>query len=79
MSNEGVDWSAFEFAMFNASFLHGEAVFKDEPRMPLQAVLDNLDDGMTPDEVASAYQIDQQLVTAVKEFAESQRLANPVR
>jgi hypothetical protein len=43
--------------------------------MPAQAVLDNLDDGMTPDAVAKAHQIDVRLVMGVKPFAESQHLA----
>lgn len=38
------------------------------PRVPVQAVLDNLDDGMTPDAVAKAYQIDVRLVMGVKQF-----------
>jgi uncharacterized protein (DUF433 family) len=52
--------------------------FKEEPRMPVQAVLDNLDDGMSPDDVAKAYQIELRLVTGVKQFAESQRFAHSV-
>ena len=47
--------------------------------MPVQAVLDNLDNGMTPDAVAKAYRIELRLVAGVKHFAESQRLAHPVR
>jgi uncharacterized protein (DUF433 family) len=74
-----VDWSKFDLAMTDPRYLHGAPVFKDEPRMPVQAVLDNLDDGMTPDAVAKSYQIDLHLVTAVKQFAESQRVAHPVR
>ena len=74
-----MDWSKFDLAMTNPRYLHGVPVFKDEPRVPVQAVLDNLDDGMTPDAVAMAYQIDVRLVKAVKQFAESQRLAHPVR
>jgi uncharacterized protein (DUF433 family) len=50
--------------------LHGAPVFKEEPRMPVQAVLDNLDDGMSPDDVAKAYRIELRLVTSVKQFAE---------
>jgi uncharacterized protein (DUF433 family) len=65
--------------MTDPRYLHGTPVFKDEPRMPVQAVLDNLDDGMTPDTVAKAYQIDLRLVMAVKQYAESQRLAHSVR
>ena len=74
-----MDWSKFDLAMTDPRYLHGAPVFKDEPRMPVQAVLDNLDDGMPPDAVAKAYQIDVRLVTGVKQFAESQRLAHPVR
>jgi uncharacterized protein (DUF433 family) len=71
-----MDWSKFDLAMTDARYLNGTPVFRDEPRMPVQAVLDNLDDGMTPDAVARAYQIDLCLVVAVKQFAESQRLAH---
>ena len=73
-----MDWSKFDFAMTDPGYLHGAPVFKDEPRMPVQAVLDNLNDGMTPDAVAKAYQIDLRLVAGVKEFAESQRFAHSV-
>jgi hypothetical protein len=34
---------------------------------------------MTPEQIAKAWQIDPRLVAAVKEFAESQRLARPAR
>jgi uncharacterized protein (DUF433 family) len=46
--------------------------------MPVQAVLDNLDDGMIPDAIAKSYQIDLRLVLAVKQYAESQRLAHSI-
>ena len=59
-------------------YLHATPVFKDEPHMPVQAVLDNLADGMSPDAVANAYQIDLRLVNSVKQFAESQRFAHSV-
>jgi uncharacterized protein (DUF433 family) len=65
--------------MSDRRYLHGAPVFRDEPRMSVQAVLDNLNDGMTPEAVASAYEIDLRLVIGVKEFAESQRLAHSVR
>jgi uncharacterized protein (DUF433 family) len=74
-----MDWSKFDLAMIDPPYLHGEPVFRDEPRMPVQAVLDNLDDGMTPREVAQAYQIDLRLVAAVQQFAESERFAHLVR
>jgi uncharacterized protein (DUF433 family) len=64
--------------MTGPRYLHGVPVFRHEPRMPVQAVLNNLDDGMSPEAVAEAYQIDVRLVTTVKQFAESQRLAHSV-
>ena len=73
-----MDWSTFDLAMTDPRYLHGTPVFREEPRMPVQAVLDDLDDGMTPDAVAKAYQIDLRLVTAVRQFAKSKRLAHSV-
>ncbi len=74
-----MDWSKFDLAMTDPRYLHGAPVFRDEPRMPVQAVLDNLDDGMSPEEVAQAYQLDVCLVVRVQQFAENQKLAHPVR
>lgn len=73
-----MDWSKFNLAMTDPRYLHGAPVFKDEPRMPVQAVLDNLDANKAPEVIAEAYQIDLRLVLGVKKFAESQRVASPV-
>ena len=73
-----MDWSKFDLAMADPRYLHGTPVFKEAPRMPVQAVLDNLDDGMSPEAVANAYQIEVRLVAGVKQFAESQRFAHSV-
>ncbi len=74
-----MNWSKFELAMTDPEFQGGSPVFKDDPRMPVQTVLDNLDDGMTPEQIAKAWRIELRLVASVKQFAESQRLAHPVR
>lgn len=71
-----MDWSKFDLVMRDPRYLHGLPVFRDEPRMPVQAVLDSLDEGMTPEAVANAYQIDLSLVTGLQRFAESQPLAH---
>jgi uncharacterized protein (DUF433 family) len=73
-----VDWAKFELAMTDPRYFHGVAVFRDEPRMPVQAVLDNLDDGMSLEDIAMAYEINVVLVEAVRHFAKSQRLAHSV-
>jgi uncharacterized protein (DUF433 family) len=74
-----MNWSEFDLAMADPRFQSGAPVFKDDPRMPVQTVLDNLDDGMTPEQVAKAWDIEPLLVAGVRHFAESQRLARPVR
>ena len=73
-----MDWSKFDLAMTDPRYLHGAPVFKDEPRMPVQAVLDNLDADKAPEVIAEAYQIDVRLVLGVKQFVESQRVARAV-
>jgi uncharacterized protein (DUF433 family) len=71
-----MDWSKFDLAMTDLRYLNGAPVFKEEPRMPVQTVLE---DGMTPEAIAKAWQIDLRLVAGVKQFAQRQRLARPVR
>lgn len=71
-----MDWSKFDLAMTDPQYLSGEPAFKEEP---VQTVLDNLEDGMTPEQIAKAWQIDLRLVAGVKQFAESERIAHPVR
>jgi uncharacterized protein (DUF433 family) len=74
-----MDWSKFDLAMSDPRYLSGAPVFREEPRMPVQTVLDNLEDGMTPEAIAKAWKIDLRLVAGVKDFAESQHLARSVR
>ena len=44
--------------------------------MPVQAILDNLDYGVTVDEVAEQFEIRRELVQAVMDYAHDQRLAH---
>jgi uncharacterized protein (DUF433 family) len=74
-----MDWSKFDLALTDPRYLSGAPVFKDDPRMPIQTVLDNLEDGMTPEEVATAWKIELRLVLGVQQFAEGQRIARLVR
>jgi uncharacterized protein (DUF433 family) len=72
-----MDWSKFDLAMADPAICTARRFLK-KSRVPVQAVLDNLDDGMSPDDAAKAYQIELRLVTGVKQFAESQRFAHSV-
>jgi uncharacterized protein (DUF433 family) len=66
--DEAMDWSQFDLAMTDSRYVSGSPVFKEEPRMPVQTVLENLDDGMTPEAIAEAWEIDLRLVSRSKEF-----------
>ena len=78
MNDTGVDWSQFSLGMINEHYWSGGPVFKDEPKMPLQKILGNLEDGMTAEEIAKSWELDLLLVSAVKDFAESQSFARSV-
>lgn len=74
-----MDWSRFDLAMMDPRYQSGAPVFKDDPRMPVQTVHDNLEDGLTPEQIARAWKLDISLVTGVQQFVESQRVARPLR
>ena len=65
--------------MVDPRFQSGAPVFKDDPRMPVETVAENLADGMTPEEIAEAWNVDLRLVAGVQQFLESQKLASPLR
>ena len=74
-----MDWSKFDLAISDPRYQHGAPVYKDEPRMTVQAVADNLQSGKSPERIAEAYQIDLRLVLGTKRFIESQSVvARPV-
>ncbi len=73
-----LDWSKFNLAMSSPNYQSGQPVFKDEPRMTVQAVVDNLED-MAPEEVAAMYKLPLRLVEGTKRFVESQSVvAHPL-
>lgn len=67
-----MNWSKFDLAMTDPRYLHGsEPVYKDEPRVPVRVIAENLEK-FAPEEIAEDYQIDLQLVLGTKRFIESQ-------
>ena len=67
-----MDWTKFDLAKSDPAFQGGKPVYKAEPRMTVQAVADNLEDGMTAEEVAAMYKLDLKLVLRTKHFIQSQ-------
>ena len=67
-----MDWTKFPDANIDPRFIGGEPGFKTEPRMPIKTVTENLDAGLTPEEISSEYHLELRLVLGVKDFIESQ-------
>jgi uncharacterized protein (DUF433 family) len=72
----GTDAATVDMSVMRMPF--GDPVRSRSGLVPVQAVQGNLDDGMSPDDVAKAYRIDLRLVTGARQFAESQGFAHSV-
>jgi len=69
-----MDWSDFELAMRNPNYQGGNAVYKAEPRMTVPAVADNLEDGMSPEDVAKMYKLELKLVLDTQEYMDNHQV-----
>ena len=63
-----LDWSQCPAVESIPGKLSGAWVFKDT-RMPVSIVFENLEDGMTVDEIIEQFDVTREQVTAVLEFA----------
>jgi uncharacterized protein (DUF433 family) len=67
-----VDWAQCALVKSIPDKVSGAPVLK-ATRMPVQAIIDNYDDGLTPIEVAEAFELRLSDVTAILEFVGKQR------
>jgi uncharacterized protein (DUF433 family) len=67
-----VDWRDCALVETIAGKVSGVALLKGT-RMPAQTIVDNIDAGMTPAEVAETWQLDLATVLAIDDFAETYR------
>ena len=63
-----LDWSQCPAVESIPGKVSGAWVFRDT-RMPVQLVFENLEDGMSIDEITEQYDVTQELVKAVIDFA----------
>lgn len=63
-----LDWSQCSAVESIPGKVSGAWVFRDS-RMPVQLVFENLEDGMTIDEITEQYDVTREQVKAVIEFA----------
>lgn len=67
-----VDWRACPLVEQVPGKVSGVPLLKGT-RMPVQTILDNLDYGMSADEVAATWELDPATVRTIYEYAEKQR------
>jgi uncharacterized protein (DUF433 family) len=74
---EQIDWSQCPLIEVNANIQSGAPVLRGT-RMPVQAIIDNFDYGLSVDEISEQFEIPPDRVQAILTYAKSHRVAHPV-
>jgi len=74
---EHTDWSDCPLVEVNPRVQSGAPVLRGT-RMPVMAIVDNFDYGMSVAEIAEQFELPQDRVQAILDYAESHRHAHPV-
>ena len=75
---EKIDWSECPLVEFKPGVQSGAAVLRGT-RMPVNAIVDNFDYGMSAAQIAEQFEIPPERVEAILTYAKSHRIAHPVR
>jgi len=70
-----IDWSMCPIVVARPGYLSGRPALRDDPRVPPETIVDNLDAGETPDDVISNFGLHttREDVLAVYAYAQRQR------
>jgi uncharacterized protein (DUF433 family) len=74
---EQIDWSQCPLVEINPKVQSGAPVLRGT-RMPVSAIVDNFDYGVSVAEISEQFEIPQDLVQAILTYAKSHRVAHPV-
>jgi uncharacterized protein (DUF433 family) len=74
---EQIDWSQCSLIEVNANIQSGAPVLRGT-RMPVQAIIDNFDYGLSVAEISEQFEIPPDRVQAILTYAKSHRVAHPV-
>jgi len=77
-SGEKIDWSGCLLVQVKAEVQSGAPVLRGT-RLPVDAIVDNFDYGVSAVEIAEQFEIPLERVEAVLTYAKSHRIAHPVR
>ena len=76
-----MDWSGCPLVISRPGFISGAPALRDDPRMPADLVIENMDLGESAEDVADNYQLHTppHEVLAIYQYAKRQRALSPVR
>jgi uncharacterized protein (DUF433 family) len=75
-----MDWSGCALVVSRPGYLSGKPALRDDPRVPPEAIVENMDDDMTAQEVAELFGLKTSVsdIQAVYDYATRQRALHPV-
>lgn len=76
-AEEQIDWSECPLVEVNPRVLSGAPVLRGT-RMPVNAIVDNFDYGVSAAEISEQFEIPQDRIQAILAYATSHRVAHPV-
>ena len=76
-TQEKIDWSECPLVEVNPLVQSGAPVLRGT-RMPVNAIVDNYDYGVSVAEISEQFEVPQDSVQAILAYAESRRVAHPV-
>ena len=77
-SQEKIDWSECPLVEVKPGVLSGAPVLRGT-RMPVSAIVDNFDYGMSVAEISEQFEIPEDRVQEILTYAKGHRVAHPVR
>jgi len=76
-TQNGIDWSECPLVEMKHGVLSGAPVLRGT-RMPVDAIVDNFDYGVSVSEIAEQFELPADHIEAIVAYALSQRVAHPV-
>ncbi len=75
---EQIDWSQSGLVEVNPRVQSGAPVLRGT-RMPVNAIIDNFDHGLSEAEISEQFQVPLDRIQAILAYAKSHRIAHPAR
>jgi uncharacterized protein (DUF433 family) len=77
-AKENIDWSACPLVELKPAVQSGAPVLSGT-RMPVDAIIDNFDYGMSAEEIAEQFELSLDRIEAILTYAKSDRIAHRLR